>query len=257
MSVPSKKKELLGKLSRLPIVEAVVEIDCDMPPGLELASLEPEGLKRLGEGYPILQRHFLEQHRIEKSPSQKFSVSSNRGLQALRFLKSDKRELVQVRVSGYSFNKLAPYATLDEYLPEIERTYGLFRDLAGPVQVRKVTLRYINRIRLPLEDGVVEFNDYLEKSPHVPDDKRFHFLGFLHQDVFQNVKTRDHVTRILSIQPIEKQDLPLLFDITVSRQENLEPENWRQIRASIMALRSLKNEVFADTLTERCLNLFR
>ena len=46
-------------------------------------------------------------------------------------------------------------AFLDEYLPEIERTWRFFVELASPVQVRRIRLRYINRILLPLASGGV------------------------------------------------------------------------------------------------------
>ena len=73
-------------------------------------------------------------------------MSVRRGIQALQFLHADEKQLVQVRAQGFSFNRLAPYTSLDDYLPEIERTWHLFVGLASPVQIRVVQLRYINRI---------------------------------------------------------------------------------------------------------------
>jgi hypothetical protein len=51
--------------------------------------------------------------------------------------------------------------------------------------------------------------------------------------------------------------LPLIFDITVESKKTGEVENWSWISGQIQALRVLKNRVFKNTLTEKCLNLFQ
>ena len=72
---------------------------------------------------------------------------------------------MQVRAQGFSFNRLAPYSGLDDYLPEIERTWSLYVDLASPVQIRAIRLRYINRILLPLAANTVDLDEYLKIGP--------------------------------------------------------------------------------------------
>lgn len=85
-----------------------------------------------------------------------------RAIQALQFLQDDEKQLVQVRAQGFSFNRLASYTTLDDYLAEIQSVWELFTGLASPVQIRTIRLRYINRILLPLTNGSVELEDYFE-----------------------------------------------------------------------------------------------
>jgi uncharacterized protein (TIGR04255 family) len=72
--------------------------------------------------YPKHDRQLLQEHRVEAKPDgSATSFSSRHTVQALRFHEAEGKQLVQVRALGYSFNRLAPYTALDDYLPEIER----------------------------------------------------------------------------------------------------------------------------------------
>ena len=245
------------KLARAPIVEAVVDIRCDMPPAYDLAALETPAHDLFRAQYPKLQKQLIEKHSFVKRGDAPPTISATQGLQALQFLTDDGRQLVQVRTEGFSFNRLAPYTSFDDYLPEIERAWGLFVGLAAPVQVREVRLRYINRLPLPTVEGRVDFDDYLKIGPHLPDEKKLHFIGFFNQHVAVDVETGHQVTILLTMQPPEKDVVPLIFDIDTVSRGNAEPNDWPWILSKLVALRSLKNQVFANTLTNACLNLFR
>ena len=164
-----------------PIVEAVLDIDCDMPPAFDLVALEPSAHDALRQHYPNLRKQFIQEHRFVAPIDGAPKMTSKQGIQALQFLQDGERQLVQVRVQGFSFNRLAPYVSLDDYLPEMERTWRLFVGFAAPVQVRLVRLRYINRILLPVTAGRVELDDYLKLGPRLPDEEKLTFAGFLNQ----------------------------------------------------------------------------
>jgi uncharacterized protein (TIGR04255 family) len=131
------------KLSHAPIVEAVLDVDCDMAPAFDLTALEETSREAFQDRYPKFRTQFLEEHHIEQKAGQPPQVSVRRRLQALQFLQEDQKQLVQVRMQGFSFNRLAPYTSLDDYLLEIERAWGLFASITSPVQIRAVRLRSI------------------------------------------------------------------------------------------------------------------
>jgi uncharacterized protein (TIGR04255 family) len=245
------------KLTAAPIVEAVVDIECDMPPKFELAALEGPAGEVYRDRYPGVQTQFIEEHKIEQRPDESVKHTLVRGIQALQFRQEDNKQLIQVRSQGYSFNRLAPYSTLDEYLGEIERTWRLFVDLAAPVQVRAVRLRYINRLPLPLKDGKLETTDFLKVSPQLPDESNLTFVGFLNQHSAVEAGTGNQANIVLTTQAMEGDILPVIFDIGVNHMESGEVENWPWILENIMSLRHLKNRIFENTLTDSCLNLFR
>lgn len=246
------------KLANAPIVEAVLDIDCDMPAAQEIAALEAPARDSFRAQYPKFRTQVFQgfQMRQPLGGLPDFSTGEP-GIQGFQFLQEDDKQLVQVRAHGFSFNRLAPYTSLDDYLPEIERTWRLFVGLASPTQIRIVRLRYINRILLPLTADRVELDDFLAIGPRLPDEERLTFVSFLNQHTAIEVDTGNQVNIILTTRPARPDVLPLILDITALREEPAEPENWDWILARIQSLRSLKNRVFRNSLTERCLELFR
>jgi len=245
------------KLAHAPIVEAVLDIDCDMPPGTDLAALQGAARDEFKSHYPKSRIQFLDEHILARTAAKPAHFSSRRALQALQFLHEDEKQLVQVRAQGFSFNRLAPYTSLDDYLPEIQRTWSIFIKLAAPVQVRFVRLRYINRLVIPLTDQRMELVDYFKVSPRLPEEDKLVMVGFLHQHAALEPATGHHANMVLTSQPKVEGKLPVIFDIVVTAVENGAVEDWIRILSRIQSLRDLKNRIFRNTLTEKCLNLFQ
>ncbi len=245
------------KLQKPPIIEAILDVDCDMPPGQDLATLEEPAKAAFLEQYPESRRALVQEHHIEAKPDQAPKISVRQQVLALQFLREDDKRLVQVRAQGFSFNKLAPYSTLDDYLPEIERTWRTFVVLASPVQIRAVRLRYINRILIPMEGGQVRLDGYIALAPRLPDPATLVMAGFLTQTVAVERETGSRASIVTTAQPPEKGALPVILDITAESLKIGEVENWTCLLAKIVSLRALKNRIFKKTLTERCLNLYQ
>lgn len=246
-------------LKAAPIVEAVVDIDCDLPPVAEadIDTVEAAGLKAFGDHYPKLQRRMVSEHEIRLDPGQPPTVQLREGLQAFLYLSEDGRQIVQMRPNGFSFNRLAPYSTLDDYLPEIERTWRLFIGITHPVVCRVARMRYINRIELPLTDGKVDLDKYLKVAPRLPDDQRLTLAGFLDQKTVLEPVTGNRATIVFATQQVSDDRLTLIFDITAFKVGDIEPGDWASISGRIAQLRELKNLIFRNSLTPECLNLFQ
>jgi len=245
-------------LLKAPIIEAVLDIDCDMPPGKEISTLEPAAHEKLRPEYPKVRRVFVQTHQIETPPGQPPKLKLHQAVHGLQFLSEDEKQLVQFRAQGFSFNRLAHYTSLDDYLPEIQRTWQIFVAVAAPVQIRSVRLRYINRIMLPMpEKSPLQLEEFLKVCPRLPDEGNLTFTGFLNQHTAMENGTGNQVHIVLTNQPPENNILPLILDITAENNALAEVENWPCLLARIQALRDLKNRVFRNTLTEKCLNQFQ
>ncbi len=245
------------KLASPPIVEAVVDIDCDMPPGLEIKALESAARDAFQAQYPKFRTQLIQEHQFKQEVGAPPEVSVRSGVQALRFFQEDEKQLVQVRTQGFSFNRLAPYSSLDDYLSEIQRTWRLFLRVAAPVRIRLIRLRYINRILLPLKAGRVNLDHYLKRGPRLPDEKKLSFVGFLQQYSAAQMGTKNQVNIVLAAEAVENDKLPIIFDIEAVASDSIEPEEWSKLHSGIQSLRNLKNMVFENSLTKRCLKLFQ
>ncbi len=240
-----------------PSVEAILDIECDIPAAPNLAELEAVARKQFGVRYPRFRQMFAQVHEISVTDEAIASSSTHRTLDALQFLQDDEKQVVQLRRQGYSFNRLAPYAGLDGLLPEIEQTWRSYRDLVSPLLVRKVRLRYINRILIPMQDGRVDLDEYLKCGPRTADEDRLTLVGFLNQYAAVDKDSGHRVETVLTSQHNDGNHVALIFDNSALSSELIEPEDWGAISRQIQSLRHLKNHVFQRTLTERCLSLFQ
>src|SRR5437879_2445679 len=100
-----------------------------MPPDFDLVALEAPSRGRFRDRYPKFRVQFIQETKIETQPQSPPQTSFRHGLQALQFLQEDEKQLVQVRAQGFSFNRLAPYTSLDDYLLEIKRTWEVTANL--------------------------------------------------------------------------------------------------------------------------------
>ena len=246
------------KLKNPPIVEAVLDIECDLQSNFELATIEIQARKKFEINYPKLRHQYVQEHKFETKLNESPKVSvGGLGVQGLQFLQNDEKQLIQIRNQGFSFNRLSPYTSLDDYLPQIEKAWTDYVKLVSPLQVRLIRLRYINRFLLPFDNSRIELGHYLRNGPRPADEERLILTGFVDQYSAIEAVGGNQVVSVLTTQPPEGDKLPIIFDNITMALEIFEPKDWTGICSKILELRSLKNLLFRNTLTEKCLNLFQ
>ena len=249
-------------LARSPIVEAVVDIDWDLPADIDFVDLEERARERVSDHYPGFRR------RLRQPPPELPSGDSPRKFNlrdatySFQFL-SEEPQLLQIRRDGFSFNWFKPYKDLDEYLPEIQRTWRIFVDLVSPVAIRRVGLRYINRILLPAGEGIIDLSEYVSLGPKFPEEVSLELTSVLNQYTAVEPATGHEVNVRMVIDEQEqsawreRQPLIVILDIAGSHRGSADPRVWENIEETILTLDRMTNAVFRSSLTERCLNLFR
>jgi uncharacterized protein (TIGR04255 family) len=245
------------QLRNPPIVEAVFDVDCDLPPGFDLTALEARSRAQFADQYPKFRTQFLQELQIEAIGDAQPKISGRSAVQAFQCLHADEKQLVQVRPQGFSFNRLAPYSNLDDYLSEIARTWRLYVELVSPVQIRVIRLRYINRILVPLTANAVDLDEFLKNAPRLPDEDSLALSGFFSQQAAVEKGTGHQVNLVLTTQPPVSEKLPVILDITVASQSTADPADWPKVMPVIGSLRILKNRIFFNTLTDKCIELFQ
>jgi uncharacterized protein (TIGR04255 family) len=249
-------------LKNAPIIEAVIEFHCELPPGQDRAGWEAAFKQRFSADYPQCHAQHLQEVQFQmgsggESPAAK---AVRQGIHGFRHLSADGRQLVQCRADGFFFNRLAPYTSFDDYLPEALRCWALYREVAEPVIVRQVCLRYINRLLLPLAEGQLSLGKYLKNPPVMAtpvDGETFSFVEFVHQHQIAALQSKSLVSVVLASQPLENAHLPLIFEIAAMRSSDFNPADHAAFQVALHSLRHLKNNVFANTLTPECLKLFQ
>ena len=250
------------KLKNPPIVEAVLDIECDLPPSLDISKIEMAAREKFRDRYPKMRTALVEQRQFKAdakaTPMISMEGESTRAVQAYQFTHDDEKQFAQVRRDGFTFSRLAPSSSLDDYLPEVERTWKLFSALTSPVQIRIIRLRYINRIFVPIDakTGGVELEEFFSMSPKAPIEG-LTLRHFLTQVAGTDQSGNEVSVLLTGEKPFVNNTAPIIVDITTAASGPPNVDAWSEILQKILILRELKNLAFHNILTERCLQMFR
>lgn len=156
------------RYNKPPVVEAIIDIQVDFakaPPSIDaLASL---GAQLAGD-YPI--REELRSFGIEVNVESGTEVKTTREQVGFRYRNAQKDRVVQLRTNGMLFSRIPsaahPYDEWDVSFKETQRIWPSLKSTLSPSQVRRVGVRYINRIRLPA--GANTLDQFFEARPSLP-----------------------------------------------------------------------------------------
>ncbi len=118
---------------------------------------------RLRSRFPLKQAFkFLESEAVveEYEVRQEFRMTDR-----MRFLREDEKAFVQLAPDLLSIHHLDPYPTWEGFIPFVREAFEQYNEVARPKGLRRIGLRYINRIIV--HDCPVMLENYLNFRPFV------------------------------------------------------------------------------------------
>jgi uncharacterized protein (TIGR04255 family) len=91
------------------------------------------------------------------------------GIASVQFLTEDEKTLIQVGPDLVAAHRLRPYTGWENFKPTILRAVEAYTKVAKPSGIRRLGLRFINRIEITGKTEV-RIEDYLLAAPKVPDE---------------------------------------------------------------------------------------
>ena len=174
------------------------------------------------------------------------------------FLSEDNGKVVQARRDGFTFNKTTPYGDWAQFRAEAKGLWEQYRELAHPIKINRLALRYINRIELPLP--FTSFRDYFPLFPEFPEaipQKLSEFFMRFAAPVPTEPGIQVIVTLTFQPPPPEKPVLPVILDIDAAFVDAAVLADAELLFEKADALRKIKNSVFEASITDKCRALFR
>jgi uncharacterized protein (TIGR04255 family) len=235
-------------LSRAPITEAIVDFRVQCTEGFSASSFDGVRGKVIRD-YPNVRPLQSIEAQMGIQGGQLVAPPPSQREAGLIFFSSDERTATQFRVDGFSFNKLPPYTRWEEIYPETMRLWDLYRSAAKPVQVRRVGVRYINRIDVPSTD----FSRHLTALPQIPPELPQVTRSFLSRVVLYDAR-RDVSASLTQASETTVQNLAVtvLLDIDAFKEDPA-GDNIEQV---LEALHALKNEMFFGSITEETARIY-
>jgi uncharacterized protein (TIGR04255 family) len=200
--------------------------------------------------YPTSNKEFRKLHALQVSPKEEPKITvTDEGIQGWMFKSQDQKQIARFHKQMFSFSRLEPYETWDNFREEGLRLWSIHQGHAKIQEIQRAGLRTINRFLLP-QDGA-ELNDYFRDLKIDIDGLEFLVAGFLHQDsvIFPGlnyqmnvIKTLQQVGEPAKIQPA------LILDIDVFTLQVV-PYSVDSLKNMLEDMHWIRNKAFHGIVT--------
>ena len=179
------------------------------------------------------------------------------GWRGLRLQSADQLHVAQFNRDSFVFSRLQPYESWEHLEKEAMRLWQLHFKIAGPTEVQRLGVRFINRIAMPPQ--ATRFEDYIEPHPQTPRELDLPFLNFLHKETLL-VPERDYginLTKTLQLAQDRKvEGAGIILDIDVFTTQPFVIDH-AELERRLTEMRWLKNKAFFGTITAEALEAFQ
>jgi uncharacterized protein (TIGR04255 family) len=238
-----------------PITEAIIEFRIAQPSTIDsdiLQNLVEKEKDLYGKINPIYYHEGKIDFKLEGGTS---LSSSDSKLIGYRCSQDNGTRLFQAKINALILNQLCPYTGWDSFFSEAKRLWFSYRNIIKPERIERISLRYINRLDLPLP--LKEFKEYLSAAPEVP-------LGlpqalskyFVRLEIpMDDIQGMLLLTQALQFPPPMPDHASIILDLDLIRWAP--PEEDEQLWKLFDVLRKRKNEAFEACITNKMRELMR
>lgn len=212
--------------------------------GIQLANDYPERKDR------VVQKIHFNPPGAENSTNVSFD---ERRIDGLQFISKDKKRILVIGEERFTYEMHGRYLGWTEFRNEAKRLWELFQEDMHGIQLTGLSLRYVNRINIPIEtsDTSKYFTTFIES---VNSDQKAGSFQMKYTSNEPDDNLTIHVGHVLE-PPIGDQ-FPYLFDIDAIHLSEL--NNDPTIIWDIFeTLRRRKNTIFLEGITEETKKIIR
>lgn len=236
-----------------PITEALLDIRVELSKEVTLSKLEAFH-NDIKNHFPEKQQRISIKAGFKLSQGTPESIPITGGPDGYLFKSPADKKIVQVRLDGFTFNKLKPYENWDIFCSEARQLWDIYFGITNPIKTTRIALRYINRIEIPLP--IKDFKEYILTTPEIAPKLPQALSHFFMQLVIPNPDIEANAIITQTMENPTGNRLPLILDIDVSRETNY-TDNTVEMWNEFKKLRSFKNEIFINTITKKAEELFK
>ncbi|MFN6540064.1 MAG: TIGR04255 family protein [Nostoc sp. EkiNYC01] len=182
-------------------------------------------------------------------------VTTRTSVTKLLFSSVDAKRLVGVGSDLLSVHSLRPYEGWEDFNKRIDQAFQAYLEVAKPLGVTRIALRYINRIVIPSVESV-KLNDYFTAYPQIPDGVPSNMSGFVTrtESIYDDIPVR--LVIILADAEAPEGQLEFMLDLDISQDWAETPLSLEEALSNLNELKQREGQVFENLITDRTRGLF-
>lgn len=175
-----------------------------------------------------------------------------------RFVSNQADRVIITKGKGFTFSNLPKYKGWSDFSAEAKEHWLNFIRFLKPKKVRRIAVRYINKINIPAPSGV-ELKDYFNIYPELSDEVSPSINGAYMQvkipqpDLGKNYAS---VINLATAEPDEPGFVTIVLDIDVFALVDIEPTE-TQLWTILNQLREKKNTLFEAAIKDSIRELIK
>ena len=240
-------------LKNPPITEALLDIKAILPKDINADTLL-ETYEAEKQRYPIKEVKAEWEASFQIKPGESPILSQRGGTPQGYMLRSvDKIKVFQSRLDGFTYNQLSPYDTWESFINEGLRLWKVYSQIAKPISITRIALRFINKIEIPLP--VSDLTEYINTLPSVllsPDEKKLKYFMNVH---LEDTKSKNEciLTNVIEEQP-NSNVVTIIIDVDAYKMTDM---GMQEILPVITSLKDYKNKVFFNCISDKTKQIFQ
>jgi uncharacterized protein (TIGR04255 family) len=231
---------------KAPIQEAIIDIQIENSPSLTLAKFEKAEISP-PRGYAERQKVMMIGQLQGQVAGGILTATAKQDQMGYAFVGGEGKQVVQFRVNGFTFSRLAPYQSWELLRKEAKMLWESYRQIVGALPVVRVGLRYVNQLDLPMP--MRDFRDFIRLYPEVSADLAQHLAGFFVQvQIPQEDLGAMLILNEALVPPSGPNVASVVLDIDVFKQ-GIKLESDDELWNMLEDLRLRKNLIFEGCIT--------
>jgi len=238
-----------------PITEAVIEISFKRPHDKSKVEKFIKKIKGVYSDYNKLESYKFEvgipisniqknMPEVEKIPEIVHRLSSE-----------DMMQQLLLNESSFVVSQLAPYCGWDDFIIRFTRDWKLWKKHLGFNEIKKIGVRYINRLDVPVTERTIDFTKFVNIYPEIPE-----ILG-PNSSYTMGIKIPINELKSILLLNSAVVESPLLNNISLVIDQDVVktvelPQKDEAIYSYLNKVRTYKNSVFESCITDKTRELF-
>lgn len=235
--------------SRAPITEAILDLKVILPETFSIDKIL-EIHPRILEHFPTSEPLYVGSLAVQAGPD--IQVQTSRAHNGFLFRSGDGKRIFQATLQGFTFNRLAPYNSWEEFSNDAKYLWEIYKDICKPAFVTRAAVRYINKIDIPINGRPVELRDYFKTVPELASDfpqKNLDSFFMQLQIPQEDLNCMLIINETLALPP-SPAFISVILDIDLFRQQSWKSDD-EDIWHFLAQLRERKNLIFRKSITEK------
>jgi uncharacterized protein (TIGR04255 family) len=240
-----------------PIVEAMVELRFvpSEPWNERLFAAVVEHMRPSYPGQPARRTQVQVQAKVQGEAVE--ATEGRLSIQQVMLPTLDSRAVVGIGENVLSVHVLAPYPGWGTFLPRVRDAVAAYQEVAHPIGISLLSLRYVDQILLPAGGG--DLTDYFTCLPQRPEAMPQTLEGF--HAVTQARDTVENFTAVLTLAsapspPGSLSRLAVLYDLNMVRAFAANPCAVGDMSTHADFLHGRQRQIFEDSITSKTRELF-